>query len=222
MNDTIHRYLVEVSVDEPEVMAKLREETAAMSNANMQIGPEQGAFMGWLVRTLGVRRAIEVGTFTGYSALAIARALPRDGRLVCCDVSEEYTRVGERYWTEAGVRDRIDLRIGPGLETLRALAAEDGVGTYDFAFIDADKPSYDAYYEACLLLLRPGGVIAIDNVLWGGSVADLANTEESTLALRALNRKVGRDRRVSACMLPIGDGLTLATVLPEAERDTMP
>ena len=227
MNDTIHGYLLEVSVDEPEVMAKLREETAAMSNANMQIGPEQGAFMGWLVRTLEVRRAIEVGTFTGYSALAIARSMPPEGRLVCCDVSEEYTRVGERFWTEAGVRDRIDLRIGPGVETLRALRAEGGEGIYDFAFIDADKTSYDAYYEECLELLRPGGVIAIDNVLWGGSVADPSNTQESTLALRALNLKIGRDPRVSACMLPIGDGLTLATVLPEAElseadRPTVP
>jgi caffeoyl-CoA O-methyltransferase len=212
VNDAIHAYLLEVSVDEPEVMRRLREETAERSNAAMQIGPEQGAFMTWLVGLMGARRAVEVGTFTGYSALAVARAMPADGRLVC-DVSEEYTAVGRRYWDEAGVGDRIELRIGPAVDTLGALLAEGGEAAYDFAFIDADKPSYDAYYEACLKLLRPGGVIAIDNVLWGGSVADPDDASESTVALRALNEKVGSDDRVDACMVPIGDGLTLARKL---------
>lgn len=210
MDDAIHGYLVATMVDEPDVMRRLREETAARSNARMQIGPEQAAFMAWLVKLTGARRAIEVGTFTGYSALAVARAMPADGRLVCCEVSEEYGAVARRYWAEAGVRDRIDLRIAPAIETLDALRSEGGDGSYDFAFIDADKPSYDAYYEACLALARPGGVIAIDNVLWGGAVADPSDESDSTVALRALNEKVGADDRVDACMVPIGDGLTLA------------
>ena len=210
MNDAIHAYLVGTTVDESDVMKRLREETAERSNAQMQIGPEQGAFMAWLVKLTGARRIVEVGTFTGYSALAMGRAMPEDGRILCCDVSEEYGAVARRYWAEAGLADRIELRIAPAIETLNALRAEGGDGAWDFAFIDADKPSYDAYYEACLGLLRPGGVIAIDNVLWGGSVADPSDDRESTVALRALNEKVGRDDRVDVCMVPIGDGLTLA------------
>ncbi len=205
MNDVIHAYLVDVSVDETEAMRALREETAAMPAHRMQIGPEQGAFMGWLVGLMGARRCLEIGTFTGYSALCIAGAMPEGGRLLCCDVSEEYTAVARRYWAKAGLAPRIELRLGPAVDTLATLDGE-----WDFAFIDADKPSYDAYYEACLRLLRPGGVVAIDNVLWGGSVANPENTEASTQALRALNEKVGGDPRVDACMVPIGDGLTLA------------
>ena len=207
MSDSLHAYLVGVSVRETDAMKRLREETAGMKWGRMQIGPEQGAFMGWLVSLMGARRCVEVGTFTGYSAMCIAGAMPEDGELVCCDVSEEYTDVAKRYWDETGLSAKIDLRLGPAADTLAAL---DGEGAWDFAFIDADKGNYDAYYEHCLRLLRPGGVVTIDNVLWGGAVADEANEEASTLALRAINEKVGNDRRVEACMVPIGDGLTLA------------
>jgi len=207
MDDDIHAYLVGVSVRETDAMARLREETMAMEWGRMQIGPEQGAFMGWLVETIGARRCLEVGTFTGYSALWIAGALPDDGELLCCDVSEEYTNVAKRYWDEAGLAPRIELKLGPAADTLAALTDE---GAWDFAFIDADKEGYDAYYEHCLRLLRRGGVIAIDNVLWGGSVADPDNQNDSTRALRAINEKVGEDARVSASMVPIGDGLLLA------------
>jgi predicted O-methyltransferase YrrM len=210
LTDALHAYLVGVSVREPEVMARLREETASLPTAMMQIGPEQGAFMGWLVGLMGARRAIEIGTYTGYSAMAVARAMGGEGRLVCCDVSDEYTRIARRYWAEAGLADRIELRLGPALDTLDALIASGAAGSYDFAFIDADKESYDAYYERCLVLLRAGGVVAIDNVLWGGKVADPSHTESSTEALRALNAKIGDDPRVDACMVPIGDGLSLA------------
>ncbi|MBZ0117570.1 MAG: class I SAM-dependent methyltransferase [Sandaracinaceae bacterium] len=210
MNDALHAYLVGVSVDEPEPMRRLRAETAKLPNAVMQIGPEQGAFMTWLVGLIGARRAIEVGVFTGYSAMCVARALPANGRLVACDVSAELTAIGKRYWAEAGLSERIDLRIGPGIETLDALLGAGEAGHYDFAFIDADKPNYDRYYEQCLLLMRPGGVIAIDNVLWGGDVVDESKRDASTEALRAIAKKVAADPRVDACMVPIGDGLTLA------------
>lgn len=210
MNDALYAYLLDVSVDEPPLLARLREETSKLPGARMQIGPDQGAFMHWLAGLIGARRAIEVGTFTGYSSLSVARALPADGRLVCCDVSEDYTRIARRYWAEAGLADRIELRIAPAVETLAALLREGGAGSYDFAFIDADKPSYDAYYERCLELVRQGGVIVIDNVLWSGKVADPSTDDPSTAALRALNRKIGQDPRVAACMIPVGDGLTLA------------
>lgn len=211
MNDTLHAYLVGVAVHESDAMRGLRDATASMSNAAMQIGPEQGAFMAWLVATLGVKRAIEVGTFTGYSALAVARALPDDGRLVCCDVSAEYPKVGRPFWEQDGVASKIDLRIAPAADSLQALIDDGGEGSFDFAFIDADKGGYDTYYERCLTLLRAGGVIAIDNVLWGGSVADPSDDKESTVALRAINEKVFSDARVTACMVPVGDGITLAT-----------
>ncbi|MFK7990381.1 MAG: class I SAM-dependent methyltransferase [Sandaracinaceae bacterium] len=210
MTDSLHAYLVDISVNETDVMRRLRETTASMPMARMQISPEQGALMSWLAGLLGVSRAIEIGTFTGYSALAVAAVLPEDGKLVCCDVSEEYTSVGKPFWEEAGVAKKIDLRLAPAADTLAALIDEGGAGTYDFAFIDADKSGYDTYYEHCLTLLRSGGVIAVDNVLWGGAVADPDNTEDSTVALRALNTKIKSDPRVAAVMLPIGDGLTLA------------
>ncbi len=209
MNDALHEYVMRVTIDEPEVMRRLREETAKLPGARMQIGAPQGAYMAWLARLIGARRAIEVGTFTGYSALAVARALPEDGRLVTCDVDEDATAIARRYWREAGVADRIELRLGPGRESLDALVEEGGAGRYDFAFIDADKVGYDAYYERCLVLVRAGGVIVIDNVLWSGAVADPDVRDESTLALRALNEKVARDARVDACMVPVGDGLFL-------------
>lgn len=214
MNDEIADYLLKVTANEPEVLAKLREETSLLPTAMMQIGPEQGAFMAWLVRALGVRRAIEIGTYTGYSALAMARALPPDGQLVCCDVSEEFTSIARRYWTAAGVADRIELHLRPAKQTIDALLADGHGGTFDFAFIDADKLGYDAYYEGCLGLLRAGGTIAIDNVLWSGRVADPSADDESTVALKALNAKIARDARVDACTIPLGDGITLARKRP--------
>jgi caffeoyl-CoA O-methyltransferase len=212
--EPLERYLFDVLSPRTEVQERLRKETQSHPRAGMQIGPDQGLFLGLLVRMLDARRVVEVGTFTGYSALAMAMALPPGGRIVCCDISEEYTAVARRYWKEAGVADRIDLRLGPAKETLAKLLATDGPGSHDLAFIDADKTGYDAYYEACLQLLRPGGIIAIDNVLWSGRVADPAVTDADTAALRALNAKVRDDRRVDAVVLTVGDGLTLARRKP--------
>ena len=210
ITDKVYDYLLANSVREPPVLARLREETATMPMAIMQITPEQGQFMALLVELIGARRTLEVGTFTGYSALSVALALPADGRVVTCDISEEFTAGGRRYWAEAGVADKIDLRLGPAEETLDALIAEGLSGAFDFMFIDADKQGYDAYYERGLALLRPGGLIAIDNVLWHGAVADPDNQEEETRAIRALNRKVQADERVGISLVPIGDGLMLA------------
>jgi caffeoyl-CoA O-methyltransferase len=212
--EPLERYLFDVLSPRTEVQERLRKETQSHPRAGMQIGPDQGLFLGLLVRMLDARRVVEVGTFTGYSALAMAMALPPGGRIVCCDISEEYTAVARRYWKEAGVADRIDLRLGPAKETLAKLLATDGPASHDLAFIDADKTGYDAYYEACLQLLRPGGIIAIDNVLWSGRVADPAVTDADTAALRALNAKIRDDRRVDAVVLTVGDGLTLARRKP--------
>jgi predicted O-methyltransferase YrrM len=215
LSDEVYAYLLEHSLREPELLRRLRDETArATEMPNMQIAPEQGQFMALLVQLLGVRRAIEIGTFTGYSSLAVMMALPADARMVCCDVSKEFTDIARRYWSEAGVADRIELRLGPALGTMDELIARGGAGSFDFAFIDADKENYDGYYERALLLLRGGGLIAIDNVLWSGSVADRSNREASTEVIRRINRKVAADRRVSISMVPIGDGLTLARKLP--------
>jgi len=210
LSDRLYDYLIGVSLRESPLFRRLREETARMPMAVMQIAPEQGQFMALLVELLGARRALEIGTFTGYSALAVASALSPGGRLVACDVSEEYTAVARRYWVEAGVADRIDLRLAPALDTLDALIAAGAAGSIDFAFIDADKQNYDAYYERVLTLLRPGGLVAIDNVLWNGAVADPAKSDPDTQAIRALNAKMKRDDRVSLSLVPIGDGLTLA------------
>ena len=206
-------YVRTVGARESDVARRLREETARLPEAGMQIGADEAALLALLVRMLGARRAVEIGTFTGYSALAIAAALPDDGRLVCCDVSREWTAIGRRYWTEAGVAQRIDLRIAPAAQTLAALVRE-GAGTYDFAFVDADKAGYDTYYEQALRLLRPGGLVAIDNTLWSGWVADPARTDADTAALRTLNRKIQADDRVDMCLLSIGDGVTLARKNP--------
>jgi predicted O-methyltransferase YrrM len=195
---------------ESEVAARLRKETSRLAEARMQIGPDQAAFFSLLVKAMGARRALEIGTFTGMSALAVATALPADGLLVCCDISETWTSVGRRYWDEAGVGARVDLRIGPAALTLDRLLAEKGAGFFDFAFIDADKSGYDAYFEACLGLVRAGGVIALDNMLWGGAVADPAKRDKETRILRALNRKIQDDPRVDPCLLSIGDGVVLA------------
>jgi predicted O-methyltransferase YrrM len=178
--------------------------------AGMQISPEQGQFMALLAELIGARRAIEVGTFTGYSALCVAQALPADGKLIACDISEEFTSVARRYWAKSGIADRIELRLAPALDTLKSLLADGGAGSFDFAFIDADKTQYDAYYEAILKLLRPGGLVTIDNVLWSGAVADGRKRDADTIALRALNEKLKSDKRITLSMLPIGDGLTLA------------
>jgi len=203
-------YMLAHTAPEPEVAAQLRERTAKLPMAGMQIAPEQGAFLALLVHLAGARTCLEVGTFTGYSALRTALALPADGRLVCCDISTEYTDIGRPFWQEAGVQDKIDLRIGPAAETLESLLESGDEGGFDMMFIDADKTGYDAYYELGLRLLRPGGLIAIDNVLWGGDVANPEVDTPDTSALRALNAKIRDDERVTRAMLPIGDGLTLA------------
>ena len=210
LDDALYDYVVATTLRDDDILARLREETATLEWGRMQIAPEQGQFMAMLTRLVQARKVIEVGVFTGYSGLSVARALPEDGRLVACDVSEEWTAIARRYWKEAGVDGRIDLRLAPATETLDALIAGGGAGTYDIAFIDADKANYDAYYERCLTLLRKGGLILIDNVLWGGSVIYESDQSEDTRAIRALNAKVGRDYRVACVMLPVGDGLTLA------------
>ena len=208
--DAVENYVCDTITRESSVLRRLREETARLPNAGMQIGSDLGAFLALLVRSIDARRAIEIGTFTGYSALAVASALPADGLLVACDVNADWTAIGRRHWEEAGVAGRIDLRLGPATETLAQLRKSSGAGSFDFAFIDADKLAYDAYYEACLELVRPGGLIALDNMLWSGAVADPAVTDASTVALRTLNAKVSADPRVDACLLTIGDGVMLA------------
>jgi caffeoyl-CoA O-methyltransferase len=212
--DALYDYMHAVSLREPEILARLRAETAKHPRARMQISPEQGQFMRLLIELLGVRRVIEIGVFTGYSGLSMALALPPDGKLIGCDVSEEFTAVARRYWREAGVADRIELRLAPAVETLDRLLADGAAGSFDLAFIDADKENYDAYYEKCLTLLRPGGVILIDNVLWTGRVVDPLDNTADTRAIRALNKKLHADQRISLSLLPIGDGLTLARKRP--------
>ena len=210
LTDAIQSYLVDVTVREPEVFRRLRAETARLENRNMQIAPEQGQFMALLVELLGARRALEIGTFTGYSALWIASALPPDGRLLCCDVNDEWTAVARRYWAEAGLTDRIELRLAPALDTLDGLLAGGQAGTFDFAFIDADKPNYDNYYERVLRLLRPGGLAALDNALNNGRVVDPAAHPDTHAAVHdAMNRKIRHDPRVTMSLVPIGDGLML-------------
>ncbi|MBA3687732.1 MAG: class I SAM-dependent methyltransferase [Chloroflexi bacterium] len=212
LSDELNAYLVAVGAREPEVLARLREETAVMPEARMQIAVEQGALLSMLVKLLGARRVLEVGTFTGYSSTAMALALPPDGRIVCCDVSQEFTDVARRTWAAAGVEDRVELRLAPALETLDALLAADGAGSFDLAFIDADKTNYGGYVEGALLLVRPGGLIAIDNVLWSGRVIDPEETDADTQAIRDLNADLATDERVDIVMVPIADGLTLLRV----------
>ena len=211
LTDTLHDYLLRHGTRESVVARALRAETRTATRMHrMQISPEQGAFMQWLIKLIGAKRTIEVGTFTGYSALVVAEALPADGQVIACDVSEEWTAIGRPFWDRAGVAGKIDLRLQPAVETLDALIRDGEAGNFDFAFIDADKANYDAYYERCLTLLRRGGVIGIDNVLWGGRVANEDVNDADTRAIRALNRKVQDDRRVQISMLPVGDGLMLA------------
>jgi caffeoyl-CoA O-methyltransferase len=210
VTDQLYDYLVRVTVRESELLARLRSETRGMRGSGMQIAPEQGQLMTLLVELLGARRALEIGTYTGYSSLCVAAALPEDGRLIACDVSEEFTQVARRYWQEAKLSHKIELRLAPALSTLDALLADGSAESFDFAFIDADKEGYDAYYERCLRLLRRGGLIAVDNALWNGSVADPSRDDEDTRAIRALNQKVAGDARVTMSLVPIGDGLLLA------------
>jgi caffeoyl-CoA O-methyltransferase len=210
LTDPLYAYLLEVSLREPPLLAQLRAETEALPLSAMQIAPEQGQFMALLTELIGARHTLEVGTFTGYSALCVALALPAEGRIVACDVSEEFTKVARRYWTQAGVEDKIDLRLAPALDTLDSLLEEGKAEAFDFAFIDADKENYDGYYERSLQLVRTGGLIAIDNVLWSGSVIDPDKQDRDTQAIRDLNVKLRQDQRVGLSLLPIGDGLTLA------------
>ncbi len=210
LTDTLYEYLLAVSSRETEVLRRLREETARLPEARMQIAPEQGQFMALLLKLMGARRVIEVGTYTGYSALAMAQVLPEDGEVLCCDTSKEWTDIARRYWQEAGVAGKMDLRLQPALETLDQLVDEGRSGDFDFAFIAADKENYGPYYERCLGLLRRGGVIAVDNVLWNGSVIDPDADDVDTRAIRAFNEKLRDDRRIDLSLVPIGDGVTLA------------
>jgi predicted O-methyltransferase YrrM len=210
MTPKLYDYLLQVSLREPEVMRELRDVTATMPGAIMQVSPEQGQFMTLLTELLHIKKALDIGTFTGYSALAIARAMPAGGKVISCDICPQSTDVAKKYWQKAGVEDKIDLRLAPALETLQALIDQGEANTFDFAFIDADKMNYSNYYEKSLSLLKPGGLIAIDNVLWDGSVADASVQDNSTNAIRDLNNKLTHDERVTLSMIPIGDGLTLA------------
>lgn len=208
--DSIYRYLCSVSLREPPVLAELREVTRTLPRASMQVSPDEGQFIGLLVKMIGARKCIEVGVFTGYSSTCIAAAMPPEGRLIACDVSAEWTSIARRYWEKAGVADKIDLRIGPGIDILDALLADGQAGTFDFAFIDADKSNYLNYYERAFRLVRSGGLIGIDNTLWYGKPGDPAINDPDTEAIREINRRVYADVRITMSLVPIGDGLTLA------------
>ena len=210
LENQLYDYLLSISLREPDILASLREETAKHPMAQMQIAPEQGQFMEMLVQLMGATKTIEIGVFTGYSSLCVALALPPNGQIVACDVSEEYTAIARRYWEAAGVANKISLQLGPAINTLDKLIAEGQAGTFDFAFIDADKENYEAYFERSLQLVRNGGLIVIDNVLWSGRVADPQVQDTNTTALRSFNDKLRKDPRVTLSVVPIGDGLTLA------------
>jgi predicted O-methyltransferase YrrM len=210
LNEPLGAYLRSVSLRDSDLLRRLREETAALTQGSMQLGPEQGQFVGLLVEALGVRRAFEVGVFTGSSSLRIAMSLPPDGKLIACDMSDEWTSIARRYWRAAGVADKIDLRLGPALTTLDQLLASGHAGQFDFGFIDADKGNYRNYYERSLSLLRPGGLVVIDNVLWHGRVADASAQDADTVAIREFNAFLQADPRIGLSMLPLGDGLTMA------------
>jgi O-methyltransferase len=210
MTDRLYEYALSVGVREPESFRALREETGKLPDAEWQIAPEQGPFLALLVQLMGAKNCLEVGTFTGYSAAWVASVLPADGKVTCCEINETYAAVARKHWAAAGVADKIELRVGPAHNTLAALLSAGRAGTFDYAFIDADKGRYNLYYERCLELLRPGGLVAIDNTLWDGKVADPSVTDADTVAIRALNAKVFGDSRVSLSFLPFADGLTLA------------
>ena len=210
ISESIYQYLCDHSLREDPILKELRDHTYDMEERAMQISPEQGQFMQMLVKLIGAKNTLEVGVFTGYSSLALALSLPADGRIVACDVNPQYTSIAEKFWLSAGVREKIDLRIGPAKDTLSELISAGLTGTFDFAFIDADKVNYDHYYELCLQLIRPGGLITVDNVLWGGATADDSINDTDTNSIRALNEKLHRDERIDLSLVPIGDGLTLA------------
>jgi predicted O-methyltransferase YrrM len=210
LSEELFKYVAEHGAREHPVQAELRAATKPLRHSGMQIGADQGAFMAMLVKLLQAKRTIEIGVFTGYSSLAVALALPEDGRIVACDVSEEWTRLAREHWRKAGVEHKIDLRLAPALQTLDALVAQGEAGRFDFAFVDADKANYAAYYERCLVLVRRGGLIAFDNTLWGGAVVDPKQDDADTVAIRALNDTLHRDERIDVAMLTVGDGLTLA------------
>ncbi|TVQ43608.1 MAG: methyltransferase domain-containing protein [Gloeocapsa sp. DLM2.Bin57] len=210
LDEQLYQYLCRVSLREPEILQKLRQQTATLANANMQIAPEQGQFMALLIQLMRAKKALEIGVFTGYSSLAVALALPEDGQLIACDVSEEYTKIARNYWQQAGVDGKISLYIAPALDTLEQLISQGEANTFDFVFIDADKSNYINYYEKSLTLLRPGGLIAVDNVLWYGQVADPDNQEKLTLTIRQFNDYLAQDDRIILSLVPIADGLTLA------------
>jgi predicted O-methyltransferase YrrM len=209
IDESLYAYILSNSLQESDILAQLRQETSQLPQARMQISPDQGRFMALLARLMQAKKALEVGVFTGYSSLSVAMALPEDGKLIACDVSEEYTAIAQRYWKMAGVENKIDLRIAPAIDTLDQLL-QDQAGTFDFAFIDADKGNYANYYDRAIQLIRSGGLILIDNVLWGGRVADETDDDKITNTIRAFNAKVAQDDRVFATILPIADGLTLA------------
>lgn len=210
LTEAVSRYLFDVTVNEPSILRELREETMKLPGANMQIAPEQGQFMRLLVELISASRCLEVGVYTGYSSLSVGLALPPDGRLIACDVNAETSSIAQRYWQRAGIAQKMQLELRPGAETLSRLIESNHACSFDFAFIDADKECYDVYYEHCLTLLRPGGLVAIDNALWDGRVADSSALDSSTVAIRDLNAKVSADDRVSSSLVPIGDGLLLA------------
>ena len=210
LEETLADYIQSISLREPDILRQLREETAKLSMAQMQISPEQGQFMALLVQLIGAKKTLEIGVFTGYSALAVALVLPVDGKVIACEISEEYTAIAKDFWARAGVSEKIDLRIAPALETLEKLSAEGETGSFDLAFIDADKRNYENYYERALILLRPGGLILIDNVLWSGKVTDPTITDKQTQAIREFNQKLHQDSRISLSLIAIADGLTLA------------
>jgi predicted O-methyltransferase YrrM len=208
ITEELYEYMLSVSLREPAILRELRRETVRYENANMQIAPEQGQFMALLIKLLGAKNTLDIGVYTGYSSLSIGLALPPDGRLIACDINRQWTDIAKRYWQKAGVADKIELHLGPAEQTLVFLLAGNKE-CFDFAFIDADKINYDSYYEYCLQLIRPGGLIAIDNVLWGGAVADSADNDADTVAIRDLNSKIHKDSRVAMSLVPIADGLTL-------------
>ncbi len=210
LSPSLYEYLCAVSLREPKLLTRLRRETARDSGATMQISPEQGQFMGLLVELIGARNILEIGTYTGYSSLCMALALPEGGRIVCCDLSKDWTDIARRYWAEAGVEDKIRLHLAPALETLQQILRQGGAGTFDMAFLDADKENYSIYYELCLELLRPGGLLLADNSLWSGRVIDPADRSVDTEAIRRFNLLLHDDDRISLSLLPVGDGLTLA------------
>lgn len=214
LTDVVYQYYLENSLREEQILQDLRKETQKLSSHKMQIAPEQGQFMAFLVKVLGAKKTIDVGVYTGYSSLVVAMALPQEGKVIACDINEEWTRVARKYWKLANQEKKIDLKIAPAIQTLENLLKQNEQGTYDFVFIDADKKNYEHYYELSLQLLRPGGVVAIDNVLWGGDVADLSQKDENTLAIRAFNKKIYHDSRVFISMIPIADGLMLARKEP--------